>query len=987
MSHESKEAAASDAVNAMLRKMIDLQQELLKGQANIAQDVVALREALSDPVSSSRGPSAAFAPASFNAGFTAPVRHPEQSRCSIGAMTFSSVFSDAGFENLKTTHRSSMFPKERRLQSIRRSAMSPKNADEAVQGFSLMKTTSDTSSSIAGNVWPQSIPIRKAYKEVFDEQSSSVDKAHVRFAGEHGQTLSYFSRTSSYQQAVETSLNCVLEPESWQIMAFDLLMLVPFVSDVLVLPFVVAWGVPLGDFLTKLSWCSAAYWLIAAVLNFRTGFYKEGELVMEGPVIARRYLATWFLPDMALIIMDFVALSNEQLPNFLRLLRLVKVLRIIRFIQVVNKLEHMFQGAHASHMRVATTSCKLTILFVLLNHFVGCFMFGWAKDSEENDTGKRWFDYSPWQNSADYDFLEAPTHYQYVSSMLYVVCMLTLAGAHNIPPNTQEGLIAILAIICGLMLSGTVVAVLSAHVVEIAMAQQEKTTLLNTLGTYLKQRKVPPRLARRLRCQVLARIEMQSSLAEEDVPALSMISKKLHKELMRSTRLSQLLSHPLFAFWDEIIDQASDDLCGEVNFKFLSPQDILFENGDEAIAMYYLDQGLLAYKQAKSLQNCLQLPKGPREVHKGTWICEAALWTRWQHVGTMEAVNQSQVLAITPQMILGALQEYPMLTRHTVEYCNAFKDCLDMASPPHSRYPDDLGVPHCHASDLLSSASSIALLNSFNSSTKAIASQELQELRREIEENRCALQINDRQLERIVAVVAVRLARANDEKIWVQVGKWHASKGFQADCKLPGKQRRRGEAAQKVVRKILDDRLKYFKSNSIVLGAAAQEVTLKDSKYGMLTKYLRTEYSATLYAPSKIPGLYEMITAPLEDRKSAAKPTLSKKRTKSTLEVGPLEDMRLEVFLHSTEEATAVAYSWLSVDTYTWFSAEGKEYLQKLLSDLAVSPENVRENFEMARFLQQERDEKDSTCNSSHMLDVLEDAVPSSFFSQRGLAM
>eukprot|EP00930_Biecheleria_cincta_P000732 TRINITY_DN10173_c0_g2_i1.p1 TRINITY_DN10173_c0_g2~~TRINITY_DN10173_c0_g2_i1.p1 ORF type:complete len:1024 (-),score=158.17 TRINITY_DN10173_c0_g2_i1:89-3088(-) len=992
MSHGKGETVAADAVYSMLQSMVDLQHhlggevsDLLRGQARIAEDVAALKEALD----SSRPPSRSSCRYSVSSPFR-PMQNFDQMRHSARLSTSSAC----GFENVRTCI-SAISPSGPNIHALRRShsagfenvqlagtgTISPSGPNiHAVRrahsaGFENVQPAgtvaishSDSNMGATGSDgldrWPQSVPMRSEYKDLFEEQGICKDRSR------RSTNVAWKSRpspTADFQIQILRSSRWVLEPDSWQMMAFDLLMIMPFISDVVVLPFVVAWGMPLGDYLTNLSWCSATYWVIAAVLHFRIGFYREGELVMDGPAIARRYFATWFVPDIALIVVDFVALSTEQLPNFFRLLRLVKVVRIIRFIQVANKLEQMFQGTQASGMRVVTTAGKILIFFVLLNHFVGCLMFAWARVPGGSDTGKRWTDYSPWHASEDYDFWQAPPLYQYVTSMLYVTCMLTLSGAHSIPPNTPEGFIGIVTIICGLMLSGTVVAILSAHVVEMAMAQQEKTTLLNTLGMYLKQRKVNPRLAGRLRRQVLARVEMQAALGEEDVPALSMISKKLRRELLRSTRLSQLLSHPLFSFWDEIDSQASDMMCEGVSFAFLSPQDILFESSDEAKAMYYLDKGKMSYTTQKSW--FCSIPTGRRDVDKGKWISEAALWTHWEHVGTMEAINQSQVLAIRPEVIQSALREHPRLTEHTVEYCNAFKDCLDMACPPHSSHPDDLDIPHCHGSDLLGSTSSIALLNSVRSNANnTITSQELDELRKEIEENRCALQIRDRELERIVAVVAIRLERLEDDKIWVQVGKWHAAKGFQADCKLPGKQRRRGEAVQKVVQAILNERLTYFQS-SIVLEHAEQEITLKDSKYGIRTKYLRTEYSATLHDVEG-PKLYQVFTLP---------PTIKRyghSDLDSVQEVG--DNNNFDVFLHSTEEEAAVAYSWLPVDRYKSFSSGGKAKLQELLSNMAVSPEKVRENF----LLGQEELDGRSSSHSGRALQILEGTIEAARMSQ-----
>eukprot|EP00930_Biecheleria_cincta_P048530 TRINITY_DN33816_c0_g1_i1.p1 TRINITY_DN33816_c0_g1~~TRINITY_DN33816_c0_g1_i1.p1 ORF type:complete len:726 (-),score=95.12 TRINITY_DN33816_c0_g1_i1:117-2294(-) len=546
--------------------------------------------------------------------------------------------------------------------------------------------------------WHQSLQMRECYMQIYDKHRSSDETVHeavhakgrplrrvgTQLASGHahpeGIDASQFQQSqvclcrSTYQARI-------LDPDSLQARVFDFLMVVPFVSDVCILPVVVAWDLPLTGFSKIVSWCSAVYWVMAFVLNFRTGFYECGELVMESAAIAQRYVKTWCLPDMILIILDFASLSIQPVPGLIRLLRLVKIIRMIRCIQLVSELASQIR---TPGMRITVTAANMMIAFLLASHFLGCLLFAVSRDAETG-TGKRWIDYSQWHIDPGYDFLQQALPYQYVTSVLYAGSMLTLASAYNIPPNTVEGCISIFAIITGLLLSGTVAALFSEPVMQMAQEQGDKRRLLADLDTYLEQRKVKrlkPQLARRCNRQVLSRLEIQAPLDDEEVTALEMLSAPLIKELLRTTRLPQLKSHVLLSFWIWVETPVADFLCLSARFDFSPPQDVLFEDGDVADEMFYIEQGLLSYTSTFGQT---------KYVHTGKWICEAALWVQnWTHTGTLEAVRNCQVLQISSKVMEDALELYPNLARHTVEYCAAFKACLEAACPPHAEYPDDL---------------------------------------------------------------------------------------------------------------------------------------------------------------------------------------------------------------------------------------------------------------------------------------------------------
>merc|ERR1712217_443292 len=79
-----------------------------------------------------------------------------------------------------------------------------------------------------------------------------------------------------------------------------------------------------------------------------------------------------------------------------------------------------------------------------------------------------------------------------------------------------------------------------------------------------------------------------------------------------------------------------------------------------------------------------------------------------------------------------------------------------------------------------------------------------EKLEQELKSEKCALQDNNGELERIVAVEALKLSRPADGKILVQIGKAEHGKSVKPQCVLPGTKRSRGEMPHTALQRVLD---------------------------------------------------------------------------------------------------------------------------------------------------------------------------------------
>ena len=97
-------------------------------------------------------------------------------------------------------------------------------------------------------------------------------------------------------------------------------------------------------------------------------------------------------------------------------------------------------------------------------------------------------------------------------------------------------------------------------------------------------------------------------------------------------------------------------------------------------------------------------------VVEGTWICEAALWSFWTHVGRMMAESMCQILCISVEGLDEIQTKHHFIARLTKCYGRSYHERILVSVPPHADWPDDLFVPFTDFSDLMSAKAGVSLL-------------------------------------------------------------------------------------------------------------------------------------------------------------------------------------------------------------------------------------------------------------------------------------
>lgn len=142
------------------------------------------------------------------------------------------------------------------------------------------------------------------------------------------------------------------------------------------------------------------FFLVDICLNFRTAFTVIDDratqhLVTNSKAIALKYMRTWFLFDLAgsipldlilfILAMDDSAFASTQmaarLPRFFRIAKILRFLKLARAARIGKVIDRIQEDANIKPgvLRVV----KLSFYFVVVAHFMACFLF-WLGTMDED---------------------------------------------------------------------------------------------------------------------------------------------------------------------------------------------------------------------------------------------------------------------------------------------------------------------------------------------------------------------------------------------------------------------------------------------------------------------------------------------------------------------------------------------------------------------------------------------------------------------------
>lgn len=382
------------------------------------------------------------------------------------------------------------------------------------------------------------------------------------------------------------------------------------------------------------------YWFFDMLLSFLTGYLDKGQLIDDHRAIAKRYLKSWFIPDIVVTIIDVILMFDDARASaqsagtrVLRLLRLCRVVRLGKLTRAAAFLRDKFESD------VAYTQFTLVIAMVtmlLLEHVIACGWFGLGSMSSESVT---WISAAK-QEGASFTLL-------YTTSLRWALSQLGIGGTQIEAVNSTEGVYTALVALVSLLTFSTVISFMTSLIGTLQHKRMEETQQFGLLRRFLRTNKIPEELRQRV-TRFLHHAYLQRGSNSEEPYILDLLSESLQAELQLARYNEGLASLPFFAklFRNKFLSLQEEQVMQTIANKAMTvletaEDDVIFCHGNLAAAAYYaLDDCSMLYLQP----NVAVVKPGCRE-----WISEMCLWTEWLHLGDLITSSFSKFIVIKAQ--------------------------------------------------------------------------------------------------------------------------------------------------------------------------------------------------------------------------------------------------------------------------------------------------------------------------------------------------
>jgi CRP-like cAMP-binding protein len=418
---------------------------------------------------------------------------------------------------------------------------------------------------------------------------------------------------------------------------WELVVLILVLFQALYIPFTVAFSVnwAKGSSMWIFDLVTDGIFMFDLLMTFNVGVVDSStnELVLDRKVIAKQYLKSWFLLDLAASVpFDFIIESIEEsqndgtdgendsndnnaasaasllkgfkLPRLLRLLKVMRIMRLVKLAKIRPEVIWWFQySRHSNLLRLFT----LVLIILTGVHYMTCMFFVvmstvWL--SREDCEAYNLEDYRYDSNihdtlGLDTDYHELPLHScgnltdsyvtlstQYITS--FYSSMLLIQGEHIVPKSPQEKLYCSLLILLGSLVLAYVFGNVSMYIANFSANTTAYQRKMEYLFESMNHLELPQNLKKRI-IMYYAHIWKEYRSLDGSIHAfIPELSKQLSSEVFLYLRTNLILSVPFLRMCSpEVVQRLVVTLQTEV---FL-PNDYIVHKGVPGEEMYLISRG------------------------------------------------------------------------------------------------------------------------------------------------------------------------------------------------------------------------------------------------------------------------------------------------------------------------------------------------------------------------------------------------------------
>eukprot|EP00927_Polykrikos_kofoidii_P034815 TRINITY_DN2944_c0_g1_i5.p1 TRINITY_DN2944_c0_g1~~TRINITY_DN2944_c0_g1_i5.p1 ORF type:complete len:896 (-),score=131.20 TRINITY_DN2944_c0_g1_i5:23-2614(-) len=505
-----------------------------------------------------------------------------------------------------------------------------------------------------------------------------------------------FSTQSSTSKEIETEKRSrqkrALNPQSRAKLVWDILAVVVLLYDLVVIP-LQAFDLPANDAAVLIDVSVLVYWTMDTVVSAITGRYINGKLELRLEVILRRYLKTWFLFDISLIIPEWLMImldgDGDQSPLGLvrvfkgvRFARLARLLRLLRLVKMGKMFEELSSRINSNLVLLSLNVIKMMLGITILIHILAC---AWYFVGKQSDDG--WVR----QNGVHLqDF-----GYRYLFTFQFSMARLhpSTFGTNLSFKTVSERLLSIIVSLCALGGGGVFISSITNTMAELQAHRRMRSRKLAVLREYIKDNFISTEMSVRAKKYVEQSIDRK--LREQNAAELvAMVPASLLTDLRREAWVPTISHHKHF---DHLCSKHSKtvwNLCSDALKEFdVNSSEMVFSCGDPCTCMFFIKAGELKYswqiesreeskgtswglgdisEEGDKMRRCVE-----ENIFSTQWLSEPALWTSWENQGDLEVTVDSTILLVQMEGFVMEIQRHPRVLVDVVAYCRHFLKCLN----------------------------------------------------------------------------------------------------------------------------------------------------------------------------------------------------------------------------------------------------------------------------------------------------------------------
>jgi len=439
--------------------------------------------------------------------------------------------------------------------------------------------------------------------------------------------------------------NFILSPSSFKRLVWDITGMVAILYDLITIP-LQAFEPPQAKLTVIMGWSTATYWTLDIIASILVGYHTSGGLEMRFWKIFRHYVKTWFVPDVVICLFDWLVTVGDILTpdntqqtrkddiGFLRLMRFSRFLRMIRLLRIMKVsgiLAELFEHIQSESCQIMLGIVGLIMLIFVANHVIACGFWAIGKTGHNEDS---------WVYVFHMD--DKNLGYQYTTALHWSLTQFTPASMEITPKNLQERIFTVCTLLLAMITFSSFVSSLTNAMTRLRHLSSESQAQMSQLRRYLKENRVSNGLVVRVMAWFQSSTQtVKARLKASEVKVMTQLPNSLRHELQDQVYLPVLCKHPLFGQLVSVCPEMLRKVYPTLEEISLRKPAELFIYGDECKHMYFVVTGNMHYYHANAVDEI-----DVHEVRKNNWLCEAALWMRWKHRGTLVAVDVCCIFAI-----------------------------------------------------------------------------------------------------------------------------------------------------------------------------------------------------------------------------------------------------------------------------------------------------------------------------------------------------